>query len=483
MDDSSNKEMKLRVLEISQISPPPTSPITESSLPLTYFDLPLLLRAPPELLMFFTIPNININHFMGSLLPQIKLSLSLTLQFFHPLAGNLIWSHQSNQPIIRYSHGDSVSLTVAETNADFNHLSGHLARDPEQVQKLVPQLDNSSSKSPGSVPVFAAQITLFPGLGISLGTTHLHCVSDGRTSAMFLKSWALISRFGDISLVLQSKWLLPMFDRSVIKDVDNKFHRLYLKELVKFIRSKSLSEQDCNSWLLLSLNLKSPPDQVMVTFELTRTDLDSLKRLVSSKSGQSPSRFELACAYIWVCLAKSKTSVGGVGDVGGDEISSISFAADYRARLAPPVPSTYFGNCVIGVRASAKRSDVVGENGIVVALEGIMKEVRELGASVVRNSEARIARLITNGPHRFDVIAGSPQFRFYDVDFGWGRPKKVEFVTVARTGAILFADSRNGGGDGGIEISLARGKEEMDAFGAAFVGGLNDLRNGFRSSL
>ncbi|KAK9137137.1 hypothetical protein Sjap_007731 [Stephania japonica] len=429
--------------------------------------------------MFFSIPNIQLPHFMGSLLPQLKLSLSLTLQFFHPLAGNLIWSHQSNQPIIRYSHGDYVSLTVAETNADFNHLSGHQARDPEQIQQLVPQLDNSSSKWPESVPIFAAQITLFPGLGISLGTAHLHCVYDGRTSAMFLKSWALISRFGDTSLVLQSKWLLPMFDRSVINDVDNKFHRLYLKELVKFIRSKSMSEQDCNSWLLLSLKLKSPPDQVMVTFEVTRTDLDRLKRLVLSKSGLSPSRFELACAYIWVCLAKSKTSVGG----GSDEISSISFAADYRARLAPPVPPTYFGNCVIAVRVNGKRSDLVGENGIVVALEGIMKEVRELGASVVRNSEARIARLVSNGPHRYDVIAGSPQFRFYELDFGWGRPEKVEFATIAKTGAILFADSRNGGGDGGIEISLARGKEEMDAFGAAFVGGVSDLRNGFRSSL
>ncbi|KAK9139568.1 hypothetical protein Scep_009249 [Stephania cephalantha] len=157
----------------------PSSPTTESTLPLTYFDLPYLLRAPPELLFFYTIPNIEITQFMNSVVPQIKHSLSQTLNHYYPLAGNLIWSQQSNQPIIRCSHGDFVKLTVAQTNADFNHLSGYHSRDPKHLQKLVLHLTDSTSLNMKSdsngFPVFALRVILFPSFGITLGTSIHHC--------------------------------------------------------------------------------------------------------------------------------------------------------------------------------------------------------------------------------------------------------------------------------------------------------------------
>ncbi|KAK9161355.1 hypothetical protein Syun_007696 [Stephania yunnanensis] len=227
----------------------------------------------------------------------------------------------------------------------------------------------------------------------------------------------------------------------------------------------------------------------MATFEVLGADLDGLKRWVSSRTARpNPSRFELVCTFIWVCLAKAKTNITNVTNVGGgeeEEMSRITFAADFRARLDPPVPSTYFGNCLIRVEVSARRSDLLGENGIVVALDMIMKEKKELGASFIRNVEARIASN-AKGPQRYDGISGSPQFRFYDLDFGWGRLMKVEFVVIARTGAIFLADSRNGGDKGGIEISLARSRDEMESFKVAFVNGLNDLRikeRGVKSAL
>ncbi|KAK9139565.1 hypothetical protein Scep_009246 [Stephania cephalantha] len=412
-----HKVLSLRVLEICQVAPAPPLSVTKASLPLTHFDLPLLLRAPPELLLFYNLPNIKITKFMHSILPQLKHSLSLTLQHFYLLAGNLVWPLESNQPAIEYLVGDSVTLTVAESNDDFDHLSGYHARDVKQFQHLVPGLTllgnpNSPNKHlDKAVPLIALQITLFPNSGICLGFTVLHAGYDGRVAMMFFKSWASVSRLGNTSMVSQDPSLLPFLDRSVVKDIISiGFQKVCLEHLVKFIQSKSMSEFDCNNW---------------------------------------------------------STS-------GGDEVvSSISFAADCRSRLDPPIPPTYFGNCVIFVEVNANREDIVGEDGIVVALDAIMKEVRGLGDEVIRNLEGKLVDMVSKGPRRFDAIVGSTRFGAYKLDFGWGKPKKVEFATVARTGAIFFVDSRNGDDDkDGIEISLARCMEEMDAFALSFLEGL-----------
>jgi hypothetical protein len=61
--------------------------------------------------------------------------------------------------------------------------------------------------------------------------------------------------------------------------------------------------------------------------------------------------------------------------------------------------------------------------------------------------------------HRAEVttwplsVAGSPRFRMYNVDFGFGSPAKVEIVSVAKTGAMSVAEGR-GGCSGGIEIEV-----------------------------
>ncbi|KAK9139570.1 hypothetical protein Scep_009251 [Stephania cephalantha] len=475
---SSNKEiMKVRLLEISKVAPISSSSSSsmvsnELSLPLTCFDLPLLLMGPPEILFFYKLPNIQLSHFMDSLLPKLKHSLSLTLQHFYPLAGNLIWCPQFDQPVVRYVHGDAIPLMVIESNADFNHLTGYHPRDAKDFQHLIPQLTtldgstnscNKESTKAKAIPVLALQLTLFPNSGICLGMTNLQAAFDGRAVAMFFKTWTSISQLGiNTSIFSSDPSLVPSYDRTVIEDVDKGVRRRYWQRLVEFIRSKSMSEKDCNNWLLVSMDLNGPfdDDQVAATFVLTKKDIQRLRNLWASiakltnntRSQQYPSRFELACAYVWICLAKIPNN---------EESTSIAFPADCRPRMDPPIPTTYFGNCIVGVEASAKRRDLVGENGIVVAVNTVMKAVRGIGGGeVVRKSEETLDLLIANANngHRFDSISGSTQFWCYKtLDFGWGRPEKVEFMTKAKVNSIYFADCRSGD-DGGVEISLVRSK-------------------------
>lgn len=70
-------------------------------------------------------------------------------------------------------------------------------------------------------------------------------------------------------------------------------------------------------------------------------------------------------------------------------------------------------------------------------------------------------------------MAGLPKFRVYEVDFGFGRPVKVDIFSVAKTGTLAVAESRED--QGGLEITLGLSKAEMDRFEEYFFGGLKLL--------
>ncbi|PQQ13386.1 phenolic glucoside malonyltransferase 2 [Prunus yedoensis var. nudiflora] len=116
----------IKVVEVCWVAPKPSSPDSASpddqSLPLTFFDL-LWLRFPPiQRVFFYEISSFNTPLFFDSILPKLKASLSLTLQHFLPLAGNLTWPQDSQKPFLSYVKGDTLSLTIAESDADFYHL-------------------------------------------------------------------------------------------------------------------------------------------------------------------------------------------------------------------------------------------------------------------------------------------------------------------------------------------------------------------------
>jgi isoflavone 7-O-glucoside-6''-O-malonyltransferase len=80
---------------------------------------------------------------------------------------------------------------------------------------------------------------------------------------------------------------------------------------------------------------------------------------------------------------------------------------------------------------------------------------------------------IANESIKIYSIAGSPRFEVYSIDFGFGKPKKVDMTSTDKTGAFSLSESRNN--DGGVEIGLALNKEEMEAFSTFFVHGLESI--------
>jgi hypothetical protein len=98
---------------------------------------------------------------------------------------------------------------------------------------------------------------------------------------------------------------------------------------------------------------------------------------------------------------------------------------------------------------------MINENGV---LEG-----------AINDGYDKYNSLINDGFGDFGV-AGSNRFGVYETDFGWGRPKKVEIVSVDRGLTIGLAESKDG--NGGVEVGLVLNKHVMDLFSNLFLEGL-----------
>ncbi|XP_042479843.1 phenolic glucoside malonyltransferase 1-like [Macadamia integrifolia] len=461
----------VKILEQCKVAPPPGSVAapTSTAIPLTFFDAFWLPVLPVEIVYFYEYPH-PISQFTHSLLPQLKHSLSSTLIHFYPLAGNVSWPHEPNQPMIYYTEGDSVSFTVAESDSDFYHLSSNHIRETMESRPLVPHLPTSGT----NIPLLAIQVTVFPNTGICIALSRHHSSCDGRAFTHFMRTWSSISKLGAGFLSAES---LPFLDRTVIEDKESILN-IFLELLEGLMDSESGSENR----ILRAIDRELKPNLVRATFELNEASSRRLKEWIfaqykkkeeqtqtHTRSIAAPSRLVATCAYTWICLLKAEAKVGE----SNNNMSSFVLNADCRARLDPPIPGTYMGNCVKPyVVVVEDKTDLI-RGGVAAAAQLLGYALHEMDKGVLKGMVQSVASLVELPHDRIFAVAGSPQFEYYKTDFGFGRPKKVEMTSVEGTSGMFLKDSSNV--DGGFEFDLALNKLEMEAFASEFVDGLNAL--------
>ncbi|KAJ6845028.1 anthocyanin 5-aromatic acyltransferase [Iris pallida] len=446
-----------RVLEQCRISPAPApaSVAQPFSLPLTFFDILWLRSGPVKTLFLYPFPHTTAT-FKDSYLPNLKSSLSLTLRHFRPLAGRL---RLSPDPCHHYelhcAEGDSVPLAVAETDIDFLDLVGSHARESHKFRSLVPPLPElDADVGTNGPPLLAVQATVFPNRGIGIGVTVRHVACDGATFVHFIKSWASSTRSGGrVPLAGDA----PSFDRSVIVDPCNLYSE-FLQGMSAVPPAPPAAAEE----------IGAPSDLVRATFTLRPDHIEGLKALVVGRKEPSTfncSTFVVTCAYMWTCIVKSR-------GYRADTKAYIGFLVDWRRRLRPPVPDEYFGNCVGFCLEEAKVGDLVQECGVVVAAETIGRAIQGLKEGVSECLAGFYKKYLPVRASGCPILgtAGSPRFKVYDVDFGWGRPLKVEITSVENAGAISLSDSREA--QGGVEVGVVLPKHEMEALEAHFEDGL-----------
>ncbi|KAL0299195.1 UNVERIFIED_CONTAM: Malonyl-coenzyme A:anthocyanin 3-O-glucoside-6''-O-malonyltransferase [Sesamum radiatum] len=411
------------ILECSQISPALDS-AAEFSLPIVFFDMVWYGFAANQSVLFFEFP-CSKSHFLETIIPDLKRSLSLTLAQFLPLAGNIIHPLKpGNKLVLHYETGNSVSFTVSESTADFNDLVGNDPRVCDEFYAFAPHLPPATySENSVSCPVLALQVTLFPGQGLCIGFVTHHAVADASTVVSFMQAWALINR----------------------------------------------SNHNGTDDNIQPPSVELPINKLRATFVLKKEEIQRLKNFVLAKFPDIGhlSSFTILCALVWVCSAKSAATRGE--DVPDDEPEYFGFVADCRGRLNPPLPANYFGNCVALVKAELKHGDVKGNDGFVTAAKAIGEAIKESVYSekgVLYGAEKwpdEYGKLV--GKRQYGV-AGSPRFNFYAVDYGWGKPKKFEALFIDGGDSISLCKSRDF--EGGLEIGLSKPMVQMDAFTTVF---------------
>ncbi|KAL4573057.1 hypothetical protein LXL04_019850 [Taraxacum kok-saghyz] len=441
----------LTILEESQVSPPPTT-VSNRSLPLTFFDFLWLTSPPVNTVFFYELP-ITKTEFTKTIVPKLKTSLSITLQHFFPFVGNLIiFPSPDKKPEIRYVEGDSVKVTFAECNLDFNDLTGNHPRDCDKFYHLVPLLKRTVEVSDFiTLPVFSVQVTLFPNNGFSIGMTNHHSLGDASTRFCFLKAWASIANSGTDELFL-TNGTLPVFDRLV------KYPKLD-ESYLKYAKVETFNDDYQLPYL------SGPTDKVRSTFILTRTILNGLKKLVSNQLPDLAyvSSFTVACGYIWSCIAESRK----------DELEVFGFPIDCRSRCDPPIPAAYFGNGVTFCWAAEKPSLLSGKEGFVNGaklLGDCLHKTLTDKDGVVKDLGSFEDLFINVKPTSWIGVAGTPKLKFYDLDFGWGKPKKHETISIDYNGSISLSACKDQNED--LEIGVCLLPSEMEAFVRIFKDGL-----------
>lgn len=446
-ENESTASPAVKVLETHRVSPPPSS-VPDTVLPLTFYDVLWLFMGPVERLFFYHSTNIATLHdFLRNHLPALRHSLSLTLQSYFSLAGHLVPSTETGELVISYADGDSVSFVVTESDADFAALISDSSKDVRMMHPLVPSLPAADEM--GRSPICAVQVTIFPGAGFCLGVSIHHAAADGNSSTRFLKAWAAIHRsVGDPSALPAG----PVYDRGVLGELDE--HKMgFLQDL-----QRVGPELEASLAELVPKMIQLGP-LVRTTFILTRAQIEKLQVRIASVMGDRPSTFVAACSHVWVCLTKAR----------GDHYRTVymSFAGDCRRRLDPPMPAAYFGNCIGGVYCEASGAELVEDmKGIIAASKALRSGIEGLQSRPVVGLREMVHKFVKLVNERVLSIAGSPRLGVYEIDFGWGVPKKVEVKSIEGNGAMSLAESRDG--EGGIEIGMVGPKSEIENFGIFF---------------
>ncbi|XP_078152743.1 coumaroyl-CoA:anthocyanidin 3-O-glucoside-6''-O-coumaroyltransferase 2-like [Carex rostrata] len=449
----------IKVLDQIHVSPPANSS-SNLAVPLTFFDIAWLHTGPGERLFFFSYHQ-STSHFLSVTLPSLTSSLSLTLQRFHLFTCHIsTYPSDPSQYIFSPSNTNSISLTVAESdsNTDFEELVTSDPRDLSKLDQLVPQLCKSND---GTTPLAALQITIFPNKGICIGVSIHHVTCDDLGSKHFMKSWAAACR--DNGFDSESAPVPPIHDRSVIPDPNG----LYFKTLAEM--------RDCTSHAPPppppDFSVK-PPALFISTLSLSREQINRLKQRVVDTAASSGvlvhcSSFTVASAYSWICLLKCQS-----GERVKNKTAHFLFSVDCRNRLTPPVPVQYFGNCLTPCFVEANVEDLLSENGVINGAIAIGKSIKGLENGILDGAEGWLKKIQSILPKKPMSVAGSPRSRVYDVDFAFGKLKKVEVVSISKTpGTVSLSES--GTEEGGIDIGVILPRDELERFTFYFLDGLN----------
>jgi hypothetical protein len=177
------------------------------------------------------------------------------------------------------------------------------------------------------------------------------------------------------------------------------------------------------------------------------------------------STFRAVASHVWRCACVARGLAPGIR-------ARISFLANLRRHVRPPLPRRYFGNAVVMLSASADVSDIV--SGLATVSDNIGGCLDRLDGDLAQ-SAIDYLELAASGADELGSRKGSlPNTDLFlvswlgmpatDADFGWGNPEFMRGVDMPSPGTVRLVSGSPANG-GGVFLLAYLEPTTIDLFG------------------
>ncbi|KQK11567.1 putrescine hydroxycinnamoyltransferase 1 [Brachypodium distachyon] len=354
---------------------------------------------------------------------RLKVAMARALVFFYPLAGRL----DVGQPEIDCASQGAL-FVVARSDLTVDYFDNNFQPSPELKKLFVPRLDDSPSI------LLAVQVTFLKCGGVALGTLLHHAAIDAVSAFHFFQTWAAFSKDGEGAAM---RLELPCHDRTLLRarsppTVHPDALSVFYPDKDKNVSEPSLGEVSSE------------------IFVISKDQVAALKRAC----GGHVSTFCALSTHVWRCMCLTRR-------LPLDATTRLTFAANVRRSLRPPLPDTYFGNGVIVLGTVAKVHDVVAPEEMASVASQIKGTVRRMDDELVHSAidymelnkmGRKPGAPPSNLPATEVRIISWLGMPMYDADFGWGKPLVMLRAVQERVGLVYLMDSQQD--DGSIRILM-----------------------------
>eukprot|EP01018_Ginkgo_biloba_P000762 Gb_31625 [translate_table: standard] len=412
---------------------------------LSTIDLKHLPATYMKVLLMYNTANVHDDEFQ-SMVERLKESLSSALVHFYPLAGRLVWCEDDMRYAIE-CNDEGIEFIEARTDVSLSRMQDDDNFDPITLYPKLIRMGQMPLCNDCVAPLVSIQVTQFgAGGGLCVGLDVSHVAVDGQSLWHFIASWMELNRRLSISV-------LPNHDRTLMK--------VYRSNPTESTSSVNVWKKQANERLEGDA-LSSYGDLQYKTFYFSHEMVQTIKRL-AMQDGKGPfSSFVAFSSHFWRCLTKAK----GFAD---DDTVYIYVPMDCRRRFDPPLPPSYFGNCVHGVFTRTTAGKLFS-GGISYGAGLIDEGIKSLRDEDIRDYIERTERGQTpvdkdrvrhflNG--RLTIMTQSSAIDVYkELDFGWGTPVQARSPrAIFSRGVVSIFRGREGGSS--VEVSVALPSDQM----------------------
>lgn len=435
--------IKVKVATVSTVAP--AIPTVKHRMFLSNIDLALRSVKNMEMILFYETPALTTVTEFSGIVEKLKRSLSLVLVDFYPLAGRFdMREGESGRPELDCNDA-GVEFVEASTDMAFQDAE----KDDFQHKKFFKQLVRRRQQN-YDVPLLSVQVTGFLGGGICIGANFHHAIVDGNAFWHFMNSWAECNRGLPISKNPQHMRMVFQQEKpeNYAKSNISRIKKAQIDGIKKAqvftctwddLLPIECPEIDASSGDTSMKNAHNSTMEEKVrleisTFHFSERKIQSLKQ----RCGASTSSFVAVSAQFWRCVMKAR-------QVPEEELVDFVVAADCRGRVKPPLPPTYFGNCVSsGVARTTGKQLLEQDIGFASAL------IQEAIRSCTSMNQVQMNNCLdwTESKKIFSqytvVVSLSPKFPVYEIDYGWGRPVSVQAASLNEIGGMMLFAGREG---------------------------------------